>query len=298
MCIFAHAGLPSSELGSPGANSAVCAAVHLPGDARRRVLATKRVLCGLSEWGYWGEELVGPLVASTTRGTRSTSPRSRQAPARRCRRAWTRTTSTRRSGRSVHRRGGRAEDAGDRRVRRGWTTRSTSRRWLPERPYRSSPNYLRELEAYYKAARRASARSSTTVRRAAASSAAAGPIVDLANNQRVHDLILAFLQPDKPIAAECYGVACLAFARDLGGPQEHHLRQARHRPLHRVRLQGRHRLHRAPTSTWARRRTRWSTSCATRPRPDGALPRQLRQGDLGASSTTRSSPAARRRTRT
>ena len=41
-----------------------------------------------------------------------------------------------------------------------------------------------------------------------------GPIVDLANNGRVHDLILAFLRAGKPIGAECYGVACLAFARD------------------------------------------------------------------------------------
>ena len=33
-----------------------------------------------------------------------------------------------------------------------------------------------------------------------------GPIVDLANNERVHELILAFLRAGKPIAAECYGV--------------------------------------------------------------------------------------------
>ena len=42
-----------------------------------------------------------------------------------------------------------------------------------------------------------------------------GPIVDLANNQRVHDLILSFYRSGKPIAAECYGVTCLAFARDI-----------------------------------------------------------------------------------
>jgi putative intracellular protease/amidase len=42
-----------------------------------------------------------------------------------------------------------------------------------------------------------------------------GPIVDMVNNQRVHDLILAFLRWGKPIAAECYAVTCLAFARDL-----------------------------------------------------------------------------------
>ena len=34
----------------------------------------------------------------------------------------------------------------------------------------------------------------------------------------------AFREADKPIGAECYGVACLAFARDLRGPREHHLR--------------------------------------------------------------------------
>ena len=34
-----------------------------------------------------------------------------------------------------------------------------------------------------------------------------GPIVDMVNNQRVHDLILGFLKLGKPIGAECYGVA-------------------------------------------------------------------------------------------
>jgi len=41
-----------------------------------------------------------------------------------------------------------------------------------------------------------------------------GPIVDLVNNQRLHDLILAFYDADKLIGAECYGVTCLAFARN------------------------------------------------------------------------------------
>lgn len=38
--------------------------------------------------------------------------------------------------------------------------------------------------------------------------------MDLANNERVHALILAFHKAGKVVAAECYGVACLAFARD------------------------------------------------------------------------------------
>ncbi len=41
-----------------------------------------------------------------------------------------------------------------------------------------------------------------------------GPIVDLVNNQRLHDVILGFYKMDKVIGAECYGVTCLAFARD------------------------------------------------------------------------------------
>src|SRR5208282_1997683 len=56
-------------------------------------------------------------------------------------------------------------------------------KWFPERPYYSAPLLVRELEKYY--------------------------------NQRVHDLILGFYNAGKPIAAECYGVACLAFARNL-----------------------------------------------------------------------------------
>jgi putative intracellular protease/amidase len=35
------------------------------------------------------------------------------------------------------------------------------------------------------------------------------------NNQRLHDVILAFVGMGRPVAAECYGVACLAFARDM-----------------------------------------------------------------------------------
>ncbi len=41
-----------------------------------------------------------------------------------------------------------------------------------------------------------------------------GPILDMVNNQRLHDVILGFYNAGKLMAAECYGVACLAFARD------------------------------------------------------------------------------------
>jgi len=41
-----------------------------------------------------------------------------------------------------------------------------------------------------------------------------GPMADMVNNERLHTLILGFLNRGKLIAAECYCVTCLAFARD------------------------------------------------------------------------------------
>ena len=83
---------------------------------------------------------------------------------------------------------------------------------MPARPYFSSHNLIRELEAYYKAAEEARARWLAPYN-ALLLVGGSGPIVDLANNQRVHDIILSFLKVQKPIGAECV-VACLAFARD------------------------------------------------------------------------------------
>ncbi|CAG7657118.1 hypothetical protein SBRY_80182 [Actinacidiphila bryophytorum] len=65
-----------------------------------------------------------------------------------------------------------------------------------------------------------------------------------------------------------------------GQPGQHHQEQARHRALHRVRLQGRHRLHGhrlrdRPAAVPA------GVHPARRHRTRGRLPRQLRQGDVG-----------------
>jgi putative intracellular protease/amidase len=84
---------------------------------------------------------------------------------------------------------------------------------MPERPYFSSHNLIRELEAYNKDVD-AAGRGWLAEYDALLIVGGSGPIVDLANNQRVHDIILTFLRNGKPIGAECYGVACLAFARD------------------------------------------------------------------------------------
>jgi len=173
---------------------------------------SKSILVVLSEYGYWGEELVGPVEAfdearyrisfMTPTGKRpvalppSLDPTYEDPPL----------------GRSV-------------------TTPEMARRaaeldrsdrlddplslaaLVPERPYFSSPNFLRELEAYNNAL-------DAAMKELAGSFDAmvivggSGPIVDLANNGRLHEVILAFVAADKPVVGECYGVTPLAFARD------------------------------------------------------------------------------------
>ena len=84
--------------------------------------------------------------------------------------------------------------------------------WVPERPYWSSPTaarhggLLRAVDALEKDLAKYDAILLV---------GGSGPIVDIANNDRVHALILSFLKLGKPIGAECYGVTALAFARDL-----------------------------------------------------------------------------------
>ncbi|GGX32605.1 hypothetical protein GCM10010297_62490 [Streptomyces malachitofuscus] len=171
----------------------------------------RKILVILSEHGYWGEELVGPLhhfdqrgyevVFATPTGKRahalppSMDPEYVDPPL----------------GRSVTSqevaRLTREIDASDR-----LDDPIDLSGWLPERPYTADDDYLRKLEAYHRAV-------DTVAEELEEYDAllvvgGSGPIVDLANNERVHELILAFLRAGKPIGAECYGVAPLAFARD------------------------------------------------------------------------------------
>jgi putative intracellular protease/amidase len=90
--------------------------------------------------------------------------------------------------------------------------------WFPVRPYLSAgageAGYLVALEQYY------TARQKTWDERLGAYDAlllvgGGGPILDMVNNSRLHNLILGFYYANKPIAAECYTVTCLAFAREF-----------------------------------------------------------------------------------
>jgi putative intracellular protease/amidase len=173
---------------------------------------SKRVLIVLSEYGYWGEELVGPLTAfdkagydvvfATPTGKKPLAlPPSKEAgfvdP------PLNKSVTSEETARIVT-----ALEASDR-----LDAPLSLEQLVPLRPYVSSPGYLRELEAYNNVLDELQ---TTLVAQydALLLVGGSGPMVDMANNRRVHDLILGFLRQDKPIGAECYGVACLAFARE------------------------------------------------------------------------------------
>jgi putative intracellular protease/amidase len=73
---------------------------------------------------------------------------------------------------------------------------------------------LRRLEDYYSERETARARAVEEYD-AILLVGGSGPMVDMVNNRRLHDLLLGFYFANKPVAAECYGVACLAQAREF-----------------------------------------------------------------------------------
>lgn len=86
--------------------------------------------------------------------------------------------------------------------------------WIPERPYFSTDNFLRAWEKYFKIVKERQAEMNEKYA-GLLIVGGSGPIIDMVNNQRVHDIILGFYRYNKPIAAICYGVAALVFARDF-----------------------------------------------------------------------------------
>ncbi|WP_035847907.1 type 1 glutamine amidotransferase domain-containing protein [Kitasatospora azatica] len=175
-------------------------------------MAKKRILIVLSEYGYWGEELVGPLETfdkagydvtfATPTGKRpvplppSFDPEYIDPPLGRG------VTSTEMAEKVI------ALDKSDR-LDHPLDLSS----WLPDRPYRSRSDFLRAWEGYHNRRQHVQAQIAERYD-ALLIVGGSGPIVDLGNNWRVHDLVLAFYHLDLPIAAECYGVTCLAFARE------------------------------------------------------------------------------------
>ncbi|GIE30763.1 hypothetical protein Ait01nite_038080 [Actinoplanes italicus] len=171
-----------------------------------------KVLFAVSEWGYWGEELVGPLEACDQAGYEVefvTPTGARPTPL------------------AVSMNTDYADPPQGKAVTSAEMARKTRdldatdrldkphdlAGWLPERPYPSSPAYLRDSEEYYRKVERVVTHDLPAYD-ALVIVGGSGAMVDLANNQRLHELILGFVRLDRPVAAVCYGVAALAFARD------------------------------------------------------------------------------------
>jgi len=176
----------------------------------------RNILVVLSEWGYWGEELVGPLEVfiregysvsfATATGRRpvaisaSMDPSYIDPPL----------------GRPVTSRyvADRTRDIDDPVHVRGKLLDSplSLAELIPERPYAAAAQPVRMLERYHREL--ATVADKLQSYDALVIVGGSGALIDLANNGRVHDLVLAFLRAGKLVAAECYGVSCLAFARD------------------------------------------------------------------------------------
>jgi putative intracellular protease/amidase len=171
----------------------------------------KRILCMISEWGYWGEELVGPYDVLIEAGYTFdfVTAKGRKPPAL--------PPSMDESY---------IDPPLDKHVTDAHYAKRTQEidssdllkepinlsEWFPAMPYFNSPSFGHELEAYYN--KRAECWKELEKYDALLLPGGSGPMVDMVNNERLHDVILGFLAQDKLIAAECYCVTCLAFARD------------------------------------------------------------------------------------
>jgi putative intracellular protease/amidase len=178
---------------------------------------TRQLLVVLSEYGYWGEELVGPVEAFDAAGYRvnfatPTGKRAHALPpsmdADYLDPPLGRSVTTADMARKV-----RDLDASDR-----LDAPLSLADLIPERPYYSAINYLRLVEQYHRA-KDAAVADLVNSYDALVMVGGSGPIVDMVNNGRLHELVLGFVGADKPILAECYGVTVLAFARDLESRQ-------------------------------------------------------------------------------
>lgn len=173
----------------------------------------KKILFVISEWGYWGEELIGPLEACDRAGYEVTfvTPTGQKPTALSV--SCTPGYYDPPLGRSVT-----SEEMAQKTRDVAESDRLNQpinlSAWVPLRPYPSSPTYLRDMENYYKKVD-AIVENELTEYDALVIVGGSGALVDLANNTRLHELVLGFVKLNKLIAAECYGVSCLAFARDF-----------------------------------------------------------------------------------
>jgi putative intracellular protease/amidase len=191
----------------------------------------KRIVFVLSEWGFWGEELIGPyevlsgagyaIEFATPNGRRPVALPPSMDPAYEDPPLGRSVTSA-----EIAEKVKNINDPSNPTLSKPHSLAAS----FPERPYWSEKEILtytnatgvpekicsplRKWEAYYRL--REQAQNEATARYdAIVLVGGSGPMVDMVNNYRVHDLILGFKEKNMPIAAECYGVACLAQARNF-----------------------------------------------------------------------------------
>ncbi len=171
----------------------------------------KRVLFVVSEYGYWGEELVAPLEVleaagykvdfATPKGTKPLALPPSMDPAYVDPPLGIKVTTPEMAAKV------KKIEASDKLDKPLNLTE-----WLPGRPYLSSPTYLDDLFSYNAALDKVG--QDINKYDALLLVGGSGPILDVANNKRVQDLTRQFLKDGKPVAGICYGVAALAFTRD------------------------------------------------------------------------------------
>jgi len=172
-----------------------------------------KVLCVVSEHGFWAQELLLPVDRLESAGIEVHFATPTGGPPLPDGGSLDSSYVDPPLGRPVT-----SPEMGERARTTNWETYFKSRisllESLPVRPYLSSGNYLGALEQYYEA--RQTAWDELVPRYdGLLLVGGSGPVVDMVNNPRVHDLILGFHAAGKVIAAECYAVTCLAFAREL-----------------------------------------------------------------------------------
>ncbi|GAA4672873.1 DJ-1/PfpI family protein [Phytohabitans rumicis] len=178
---------------------------------------TGKVLMVVSEWGYWGEELVGPLRELDAAGiavdfVTPTGKRPNAIPVSMDADFFDPPLQRKITSEQMARWAREMDDPfTEQGARLDYPINLAD--WFPERPYHAAPQFVRLMEVYHRDLARAAER--VAEYDAILLVGGAGAIVDLGNNQRVHDLVLAFHRVDKPIAAVCYGGISLAFARDM-----------------------------------------------------------------------------------
>ena len=176
-------------------------------------MSTKKILAIVSEFGYWGVELVGPLEKLEAAGyyVEFMSVHGKKAEA--LPPSFDTTYMDPPLGVCV------TTPIAAEKVKNFEATNRLENclamtDYFPERPYYSHPNFLRELENYYVQVK-SSQQKFTEEYDGILLVGGSGPIVDMVNNQRLHELVLGFYRANKVVSAICYGVAVLAFARDF-----------------------------------------------------------------------------------